>query len=136
MKIKKYLILYYFCFVITLVLVGFSNYHYLKLTSLEFNGDFFPNIIDSILYFNPLIIINLILFIVFTILIIIKKELNGSLTLSISYIGFAMVFIIMCLLFNNRVIVNYIHFNYYLKFLLIGYLFLNIYSLLCIKFKN
>jgi len=117
MKTKNYLILYYICFIATIL---FSI-----ITSLCFNMS------------SVLLIINVILGIIFTGLIIKIKKINvNSLIFPISYIIFFIVVVGLCILFNTKVLVQFVHFGYYQFFILINFLLLNVYSILCINLKE
>jgi len=134
MKKNKYLILYYISFVITIAFSVFSTYKYHALYGIgeEINTGLITNILENIF-----VVINLILVIAFTILIIKKKKIVvDSLMLPISYICFFIIVMILCFLFNNKVMVPYIHFEYYLFFINTGLLFLNSYSLFLINYKK
>ena len=65
----------------------------------------------------------------------IEQYLNIS-KLPITYIIFTIIVLIICILFNNKLVIPYIHYSYYLKFILINYILLNTYSLLSIKYKK
>ncbi len=133
-KSKVQVILYYVCFVITILIVTFYNYKFLRLTSLGDSNS--VSILDGLLYENILYYINILLFAVFTIMLAIKKKIEGSYILSICYIVFSIIFVIVCSIYNNKVILENIHLSYYLQFLLVGYLLFNIYSIISIKYKK
>ena len=134
MKNKMYLILYYVSFLIMILFLGFSIYKSNGLlTYFESN---FSNILSSILS-NVLGVINVLLVIIFTILILKKKNFNVQKSIyPIFYLCFLTIIIVMCFLFNNKVMKEYIHFNYYSVFVCIGYLFLNVYSLFLVNYKK
>ena len=130
MKTNKYIVLYYLSFVITMAFVIFSSYKYLEILSL--NG----NTLLSEMSNNILGIINLILVIVFTILLIKKKKIQvESMLFPYVYLAFFVIVLSLCFLFNSKVMISYMHFEYYTFFIGIGYLLFNIYSLLLIKIK-
>lgn len=83
-----------------------------------------------------LILINAILIIIFTILLIKRKLNNTNIIFPIIYILFTIIVLIICILFNQRLIIPYIQFSYYIKLILINYLLLNIYSILSINKKT
>lgn len=116
MKTKKYLILYYICFLSTLL---------------------FSILTTSIFNISTLLLtINILISFIFTYLIIKYKKLQiKNLLFPISYIIFFIIILILCFLFNNKVLIEYIHFQYYQLFILINFLLLNIYSVLSIKTK-
>lgn len=122
MKTKGYLLFYYIGIVNIGVLLCINN-KTVDYTSYSFR--------------YLLIIINLIITIVNTIALLRKKKLEvKSALLPISFIIFSILVIIGCLLFNDRVIIHNIHFGYYLGLIVFGYTFVNIYTLLNIKFKD
>lgn len=120
---KLYIPLYYLSLLLTLCICIIPTHHieqYLTLSKL------------SVL----LIIINILLIIIFTVLLI-KKGINKiNILLPITYILFTIIVLIICILFNNKLVIPYIHYSYYIKFILINYILLNTYSLLSIKYKK
>ena len=131
MMTKKYLILYYLAFIVTVLFFGYSLSKSLYLFS-YYDGGFSGFISNA--YLNTLGIINLLLVIIFTVLLLKKKKINvENIVFPIVYICFFVTICILCFLFNNKVMVMYIHFEYYLALISVGYLFFNIYSLLSIK---
>jgi len=135
MKEKKYLVLYYVSFFMTLI---FTVYSCIKTHSLyELEGiNTFGGIISGVLE-NTLAVINIIIVIIFTVLFLKSKKIAvDSLIHPTIYLIFLFVMVVLCFLFNNKVIISYMHFDYYLFFINIGYLFLNVYSLLIIKYKK
>ena len=132
MKNKKYLVLYYFSFIVTILFTGFSIYKSMEL--LEIGDINFTSLLSNMTG-NILLFVNIVLVIIFTILIIRKRKLViDSLLLPIIYISFFTIVVLLSFLFNNKVMVSYLHFEYYAFFINIGYLILNCYSLLLIKF--
>ena len=131
---KKYIILYYLSFIITLSFMVFSSYKYSELVSL---GEYSLSEVFFDLKDNILGIINIILVIVFTVLLLKKKKLQKeNILFPIAYICFFTIVVVLCYLFNNKVIIPYMHFSYYLFFINVGYFFLNGYSLLTIKYRK
>ena len=118
---KTFKILYYLCFIVTLLPCFIAS---LKIS-------FFANSIQTPLFFM-LGIINLILVIIFSILLIKKKINKTNILFPIIYLLFLILVIIIAFIYNNKLIIPYIHFNYYISFILFNYLLLNIYSLLSI----
>ena len=134
MRNKKYLLLYYLSFVITIIFTGLATYK--KLGFLEIDNPSFTSLLSEMIN-NIVFLVNLILIIVFTIILLRKKKLEvDSVWLPIIYISFFTIVLIICYLFNNKVMVSYLHFEYYAIFINIGYMFLNCYSLLLIKYKK
>lgn len=133
MKNKKYLVLYYFSFVITILFMGYASYKYLKIISI---GDIGFSEIISHIFDGVIGIINIIMVVIFTILVLKRKKIKVDNNLfPIAYICFFTIVVALCFIFNNKVMVPYMHFNYYLFFINIGYLLLNIYSLLLVNKK-
>ena len=131
---KKYLLLYYLSFIITLLFIGFATYKNLGLFAM--NDISFSSVLSEMIQII-ILLINIVLVIVFTVLILRNKKLEiDNIWLPIIYISFLVLVLIMCFLFNNKVMVSYLHFEYYALFINIGYLLLNCYSLLLIKYKK
>ena len=134
MKNKKFLLLYYLSFVITILFTGFATYKNLEL--LEIGDIGFVSILSDMMQ-NIIFLINMVLVIVFTVLLLRKRKIVvDSLWLPIIYVCFFTIVLVMCLLFNNKVVIPYLHLGYYTSFINVGYLFLNGYSLLLIKYKK
>lgn len=131
---KKYLLLYYLSFVITLLFIVFATYKNIGL--FEISDTNFSSVLSEMRQ-NIVLLVNMVLVIVFTILILRKRKLMiDNIWLPVIYISFLAFVLIMCFLFNNKVMVLYLHFEYYAFFINIGYLLLNCYSLLLIKYKK
>ena len=134
MKSKKYVLLYYFSFVVTYIFMGFACYKYMAQISIGDNN--FTMILSDMLE-NIFSIINLTLVIIFTVLLLKKKKMQDeSVLFPIVYLSFFAIVVVFSFLFNNKVLVPYMHFEYYSYFISIGYLFFNIYSLLLFKEKK
>lgn len=132
MKKKIYVILYYISFAVTVFFLGFACYKSLISLSTG-NGGFGEIIMD--LARNILFIINLLLVIVFTLFLIKNKKIDvKSIIFPIVYICFLIAIVVLCFLFNNKVVLQNIQFEYYAYFINIGFLFLNIYSLLSLQY--
>ena len=133
MKNRIYLILYYVAFILTFTLclntiqqINFSNTDQI----MNYGPQNYFNILT-------LIIVNAILFVMFTIGIITKKEYkNNNIVIPTSYIVFYLIILIICLLYDKIVIVPFLHYAYYELFLLFAYLMFNIYSLLGFEYKK
>jgi hypothetical protein len=132
MKEKKYLVLYYISFVITLAFSIYSTYKTRNLYSIGDDANIVSNLLGNVLVF-----INFVLVIIFTILILKKKKIKvDNIILPVCYILFSIIVVVLCLLFNDKVIIPYMHFEYYLFFINIGFLFVNSYSLFLINYKK
>lgn len=100
-----------------------------------------PKILPSNDYFyinlsglsHIIIFVNAMLVTVFTILLIKRNLEKVNVLFPIFYIVFAIIVLIICALFNNRLIIPYIHYSYYIQFILVNYTLLNIYSILSFK---
>ena len=68
-------------------------------------------------------------------MVIKKKLLVGKILFPIMMIIFTILAFICAMLFNDRVMVPYVQFGYYVRFILLGHLLLDIYTLLGIKYK-
>ena len=128
MKNKKYLILYYICCVIMFVLTPILQ------SICKFD------VFDGLLLYSSdmiMVIINVMFIIVVTIFALKRKIAeNNSLVFPISFILFYAIVLGLCFLFNNKVAIEYAHFNYYLRFVLLYFTMFNIYSMLSIDFKK
>ena len=123
---KKYNILYYISSAIIILLFGFS---FCSFPNHPIFGDgiFFENINKVLLYLNIGVIVLVIL------LLIKKRKLEGNVLFPIAFLVFTVLIVIGCYLFNDRVIVPYIHFGYYARLVVYGFTLLNIYTILSVK---
>lgn len=129
---KTYIYLYYFSLILTLFacflpIIFMNNidpnslaYSYLGLSELSFF----------------ILFINIVLVIIFTIFLIKRKIKSINIVFPIIYIAFTIIVLIICHLFDNRLIIPYIQYSYYIYFILINYTLLNIYSLLSFNKKK
>ncbi len=76
---------------------------------------------------------NIVLVITFTILLIKKKLGKVNILFPIIYILFTIIVLVICFLFNSRLVIANIQFSYYIKFILINYVLFNTYSILSIN---
>ncbi len=83
-----------------------------------------------------IIFINILLIIVFTIFMLKKNLEHVNILFPIIYIVFTVIVLIMCVLFNNKIVIPYIHYSYYIQFILINYTLLNLYSILSFSKNN
>ncbi len=82
-------------------------------------------------------IINVILVAVFTVLFGIRKKLDKvNILFPAQYILFTLIVLVLCHLFNNKLLIPYVHYSYYNVFILFNYTLLNIYSILSIGKKR
>ena len=127
MKSKKYIFLYYISIVLLIPVLTIG------LTKVNGGSDFK---LMTPVTITGLIVINGLIALVITYFLIKKKELEGNIYFPISTIIFTIMGFIVAVLFNDRVMVPYVHFNYYASFILIAHLLLGIYTLLGIKVKD
>ena len=75
-------------------------------------------------------IVNLVLVIIFTIKLTKNKLEKVNIMFPIIHLIFSIIVVIIALIINNKLIFPYIHYSYYLSFILFNYVLLNIYSVL------
>lgn len=128
-----YIVLYYISFIISLSLIFLPN---LLLNKFGLGEEITEYLVSNTFISIMLEGINIILVILFTIKILQKqKVLNVNITFPIIYMVFVFIILFGCNLFNSRLVIPNIHFTYYIVFILINYLLLNIYSVLSFE-KN
>ncbi len=126
MKDKLYIILYYLAFVITLGLVVIYSS-----TLVDFYGEGI-----NFLPYALLIFINIIIVVVFTIMLIKNKKMDKTLiAFPISYILFVVILYLIGMIFDKKMVIPMIEYNYFNLFIMIDYLLLNMYSLLSFDMK-
>lgn len=129
-KEKSYIYLYYLCFILSIIIY---------IIPYQFIGIFSPsasNLTIRSLFNTVVLLINLILVILFSVYLKKKKFTPGNIIMPITYIVFWIVIITVCFLFNSRLVIPNLQFVYYAKYIYIGYLILNVYSMLCFKNKK
>lgn len=129
-KEKIYIYLYYLCFILSII-IYIIPYQFIVI----FSPDTYNLTIRS-LFNTVVLLINLILVILFSVYLKKKKFTPGNIIMPITYIVFWIVIITVCFLFNSRLVIPNLQFNYYTKYIYIGYLILNVYSILCFKNKK
>lgn len=123
-----YIVLYYISFIISLSLIFLPN---LLLNKFGLGEEITEYLVSNTFISIMLEGINIILVILFTIKILQKqKVLNVNIMFPIIYMVFVFIILLGCNLFNSRLVIPNIHFTYYIVFILINYLLLNIYSVL------
>lgn len=129
-KEKTYIYLYYLCFILSIIIYIMPNQLMTIFSPIESDLTIrsLPNTI--------ILLINLILVILFSIYLKKKKFTSGNILMPIIYIVFFIVVMTVCFLFNNRLVIPNLQFVYYAKYIYIGYLILNVYSILCFKNKK
>ncbi len=129
-KEKSYIYLYYLCFILSII-IYIIPYQFIVI----FSPDTFNLTIRS-LFNTVVLLINLILVILFSVYLKKKKFTPGNIIMPITYIVFWITVITVCFLFNSRLVIPNLQFVYYAKYIYIGYLILNVYSILCFKNKK
>lgn len=122
-NIKVYKILYYLLVVITSTLIILVNSELSKVYVALSSTNIFLGIL------------NLILIGAFSFLLKKKNLYNINIIVPIIYFLFMLIVVVIAVMYNNKLIVPYIQYNYYLSFVLFGYFFINAYSLLCLTKK-
>ena len=117
-------ILYYICFVVTLFIWIYAS----KVIDVY--------AIDIRTTSNSILgIINLIFIIIFSIKVFKNKLKNTNILFPIIYLIFSIIVVIISFIMNSKLVISYIHFSYYVSFILFNYLLLNLYSILSIHKK-
>lgn len=129
-KEKTYIYLYYLCFILSII-IYIIPYQFIVIFSPDTS-----NLTIRSLFNAVVLLINLILVILFSVYLKKKKFTPGNIIMPITYIVFWIVIITVCFLFNSRLVIPNLQFNYYTKYIYIGYLILNAYSILCFKNKK
>lgn len=129
-KEKTYIYLYYLCFILSII-IYIIPYQFIVIFSPDTS-----NLTIRSLFNTVVLLINLILVILFSVYLKKKKFTPGNIIMPITYIVFWIVIITLCFLFNSRLVIPNLQFNYYTKYIHIGYLILNVYSILCFKNKK
>ncbi len=129
-KEKTYIYLYYLCFILSIILY-IAPYQLVEIFSQDTS-----NLTIRSLFNTAVLLINFILVIIFSIFLKKKKFTSGNIIMPIIYIVFWIVIITVCFLFNRRLVIPNLQFTYYAKYIYIGYLILNVYSVLCFKNKK
>ena len=121
-NIKLYKVLYYVCFLVTSII------YILSTSKISYFG------IPTAVYFDRILaIVNLILVIIFTIKIF-KSKINRITNIfPIIYLLFLIIICILSIFTNNKLIIPYIHYCYYLGFVLFNYVLFNVYTILSLK---
>ena len=117
-------VLYYICFVVTLFIWIYAS----KVIDVY--------AIDIRTTSNSILgIINLIFIIIFSIKVFKNKLKNTNKLFPIIYLIFSIIVVIISFIMNSKLVIPYIHFSYYVSFILFNYLLLNLYSILSIHKK-
>ena len=122
-NIKVYKILYYLLVVITATLIILVNSELSKVYVALSSTNIFLGIL------------NVILIGAFSFLLKKKNLYDINITVPIIYLLFMLIIVIISIMYNSKLIIPTIQYNYYLSFILFGYFFINVYSLLCLTKK-
>jgi len=118
-KSLMFKILYYFCFVFTAVIWVYAS------NLVDTFGIVIRTTMNTIL-----ILVNLTLVGIFSIKLIKNKLEQTNIIFPVVYLVFVVIVVILAYIMNNKLIIPYIHYGYYVSFILFNYLLLNIYSVL------
>ncbi len=117
-----YKILYYICFIFSLI-IWFATKNIINELGTDIGA-----------YTNTfLLIINIVLVIIFTLKLIRKRLDKVNVLFPVIHLIFSILVIIIALIMNNKLLIPYMHFSYYIGFILFNYLLLNIYSILLLN---
>lgn len=121
---KNFKIFYYICFSATLIAVSLTQ------AFISYYNVLFGNLNIALGIFNTILVI------VFAALTA-KRKLNKVQTMfPILYLLFLIIILATSFLYNLIAVVPYLHFNYFITFVLFNYILLNLYSLLSIPKKR
>lgn len=130
---KLYIFLYYLSLILSIFVCIMSCTLPNNMINSNSSFEIYMNLSSISLW---LIFINIIITIIFTIFLI-KKQLNKvNILFPIIYILFTIIVAVICILFNDKLVIPYIHYTYYIQFILINYTLLNFYSLLSINKRD
>lgn len=119
-KNRDYILLYYTCFILSITCFFLTNI-----------------MCDENVYslmINLFIILNIVFVVINSIGFIIKTKYEfTSIVMPISYIVFVFIVGIISVIYNNYVVISYMHLSHFFSFIVVYYLLLNIYTILCIK---
>ena len=130
---KIYLGLYYFSLILSIFVCVIPRILQTNIINPSSSIDIYVNLSEISIY---LMVINVWMVVYFSILLSKRKLNNVNILFPISYILFTVIILIVCLLFNNKVLIPYLQFSYYINFILINYILLNIYSVLSFSKNN
>lgn len=123
-KSKIFIILYYLCLILSIGLVMYSS---------SLMTEFGVNIWEDIT--SGFVFLNIILVLIFSLRLVKRKLKNINIIFPIIHLIFMVLVVILMFIINNKLIMPYIHFDYYISFILFNYLLLNLYSILSIYKK-
>ena len=122
-NLKKYKFLYFISLLVTCIFAIVTGF-FMDDVAILFVGP---------LYVSFLFIANLVLCLIFIVLSRKYKLRKPNIIVPILYLLFLIIIFGLSIVMNYLLIVPNIHFAYYYNLVLIGYLMLNIYSLLCLS---
>lgn len=118
-------ILYYICFVFS-VLIWIGAFNSVNIFGIDIRTS--SNVILGVL--------NLLLVIIFSIKLIKNKLENINILFPIFHLVFMIIITVLAILMNDKLVIPYIQYGYYLSFILFNYLLLNIYSVFSFNKKK
>lgn len=118
-------ILYYICFVFS-VLIWIGAFNSVNQFGIGIRTS--SNVILGIL--------NLLLVIIFSIKLIKNKLENANILFPIFHLIFMIIITTLSILMNDKLVIPYIQYGYYISFILFNYLLLNVYSVFSLNKKK
>lgn len=123
---KKYIVLYYLSFLVTVCAFIFLNN-----TVIVFSLEPFPYG-----FYTLALILNLVFVALFSVFLFMKKKLlKVNLLFPVLYLLFFGFVLFFSIIYEDRLLLPVVHYQYYFMFVLGDYLLLNIYSILSFKKK-
>ena len=133
---KLYLFLYYFALIMSIFVCIICIVPSISKASSIADSEFLYNFVQLSGVSLFLIFTNVILIVIFM-LFLLKRNLNSvNIFFPIVYVVFTVIVLVTCLLFNNRLLEPYVQYPYYLNFIQINYMLLNIHSILSFNKKQ
>lgn len=136
-------IFYYLSFIFAIGI--FIFYIKLMVTSFSYNDTIYNNIVKMLSgsfyseepFHLRLLYVNIFLVICFTASLLFRKKIqNVNFLFPIFFLIYAIILIVIAVLFSEKVIFKNVQYQYYLTYIYGGYLFLNVYTLLSIEWKK
>lgn len=123
-KPKIFVVLYYLCLILSIGLVIYSSS-----VITEFGVSIWEDITSVFIF------LNIILVLIFSLGLIKRKLKNINIIFPIIHLIFMLIVVVLMFIINNKLVMPYIHFDYYISFILFNHLLLNLYSVLSINKK-
>ncbi len=121
---KNYKIFYYLCFSFTLIAVSLTQ------SFISYYDVLFGNLNIALGIFNTILVV------IFASLTAKRKLSKVQTMFPVLYLLFLIIILATSFLYNLIAVVPYLHFNYFITFVLFNYILLNLYSLLSIPKKR